>query len=195
MSFSSGDEMNKTNRHREKRRLKPNASARRKKNNKSTSGTKTLSIKKWQLWRKFVDRRSKSSITCMGCVKISSIRLSSVSSRSEKLSLRVWLNKMNLLRISVLKPDMTSNSKLTKWQVKLMNSRRRALNWNVLRTNSYANFKRLKSRSVQHSSVWKTLWLMEVYRRRCAPSNQFKCRRKRLADKGSRVKVKRLPKT
>ena len=110
------------------RKLRPNKDEKRKKNSKSTSGTKTLSIKNWLLWKRFVDRKSKSSITYTECVKISTIRLSSVSSRSEKLSHKVWPNKMNSLRISVLKPDLTSKYKLTTWQAKLMNLRKRA--WN-----------------------------------------------------------------
>ena len=191
-SFSSGEKKNKVNRLKKKRRLRLNAYARRKRKSKSTSGTKTSSIKKWPLWKKFVDRRSKSSITCTECVKISTIRLSSVSSKSGKPSHKAWPNKMNSLRISGLKPDTTSNCKLTTWQVKLMDSRRRALNWNGLRTNSCANFKRLKSRREQHSSVWRTLWSMEVYHRRCAQSNQFRCRLKRLADKERWVEVNRL---
>ena len=87
------------------RKLRPNADEKIKKNSKSTYGTKTLSIKNWLLWKRFVDRKSKSNITYTECVKISTIRLSSVSSRSEKLSHKVWPNKMTSLRISVLKPD------------------------------------------------------------------------------------------
>ena len=133
-------------------RLQPSVEERRKKNSKSTSGTKTLSIKRWLLWKKFVDKRSKSSIIYMECVKISTIRLSSVSSRSEKLSHKAWPNKMTSSRISELKPDKMLNTKHMKWQAKLMSSRKRALNWKGLRMNSFANFKRLKSRSVQHSN-------------------------------------------
>ena len=164
-------------------RLQLSKGERRKRSSKSASGTKTMSIKKWLLLKKFVDRKSKSSIICMECVKISTIRLSSVSSKSGKLSHKAWPNKMISLRISVLKPDKTSIYMLTRWQAKLMTLRKRALSLKGLRMNSFANFKRLKSRSVQHSSVWKTLWLMEVYRRRCAPSNQFRCQLRRLADK------------
>ena len=112
-----------------------------------------MSIKRWLLWKKFVDKRSKSSIICMECVKISTIRLSSVSSRSGKLSHKAWPNKMISSRISVLKPDKTLNTKLMRWQAKLMSSRKRALNWKGLRMNSSANFKRLKSKSVQHSNA------------------------------------------
>ena len=126
MSFSSGDKKNKRNRLREMRRLQPNEEERRKRNSKSASGTKTMSIKKWPLSKKFVDKRSKSSIIYTECVKISTIRLSSVSSRSGKLSHKAWPNKMISLSKSVLKPDKTSIYTLTKWQAKLMTSRKRA---------------------------------------------------------------------
>ena len=126
ISYSSGDKKNKRNRLREMQRLRPSVEERRKKNSKSKSGTKTLSIKRWLLWKKFVDKRSKSSIICMECVKISTIRLSSVSSRSGKLSHKAWPNKMISSRISVLKPDKNLNIKLMRWQTKLMSSRKRA---------------------------------------------------------------------
>ena len=183
MSFSSGDKKNKRNRLREMRRLRPNEEERIKRSSKSASGTKTMSIKKWPLSKKFVDRRSKSSIIYTECVKISTIRLSSVSSRSGKLSHKAWPNKMISLRISVLKPDKTSMYTLMKWQAKLMTSRKRASSWKDLRMNSFANFKRLKSRNVQRSNVLKTPWLTEVYHRRCAPSNQFRCRNRKWVDK------------
>ena len=136
----------------------------------------------------------------MECVKISTIRLSSVSSRSGKLSHKAWPNKMNSSRISVPKPDKTLNTKLMRWQAKLMNSRKRALNWKGLRMNSFANFKRLKSRSVQHSNAWKTLWSMEAYLQRCALNNQFRCRLKKsdkdmqanLLSKLKKVNLKRM---
>ena len=89
------------------RRLRPNEEERIKRSSKSASGTKTMSIKKWPLSKKFVDRKSKSSIIYTECEKISTIRLSSVSSRSGKLSHKAWPNKMTSLRISVLKPDKT----------------------------------------------------------------------------------------
>ena len=126
ISYSSGDKKNKRNRLREMQRLRPSVEERRKRNSRSTSGTKTLSIKRWLLWKKFVDKRSKSSIIYMECVKISTIRLSSVSSRLGKVSHKAWPNKMNSSRISVLKPDKTLNIKLMRWQTKLMSSRKRA---------------------------------------------------------------------
>ena len=160
-------------------RLQLSKGERRKRSSKSASGTKTMSIKKWLLLKKFVDRKSKSSIICMECVKISTIRLSSVSSKSGKLSHKAWPNKMISLRISVLKPDKTSIYMLMRWQAKLMISRKRALNWKGLRMNSFANFKRLKSRNVRRSNVLKTPWLTEAYRQRCAPNNQFRCRNRK----------------